>query len=76
MRKRLTKKRLKKHLEGLEKELITQRQQLDSTLKILQASGIIDALNDGQDTDIVTIKKNTFVGFGGYEVHFRVNEVF
>ena len=75
MRKRLTKKPLHQRVDYLEKELHSQRGVTNSILEILQASGIIDALN-GEDSDIISVDKTSALGFGAYKVHYKVNEVF
>lgn len=75
MRKRLTKKKLKKEIDFLQKQIFAQQRAADSIAEILQASGIIDAIN-GEDSDIIAIEKTDPFGFGTYKIHYKVNEVF
>ena len=74
-KKRLTKKRLNKYIIDLDKQVQAQTRAINATIEILQASGIIDALN-GEDSEIIAIEKTDPWGLGTYKTHYRVNEVF
>jgi hypothetical protein len=75
VKKRLTKKRLKKEIDFLEKQIHAQTRATNSIVEILQASGIIDALN-GEDAEIIAIEKTDPWGLGTYKTHYKINEVF
>lgn len=72
MIKRLTKKKLNKHINNLEKEVSYLRQQSNAIVEMLKASGLIEALDENED--MVTIRRNV-LGVP-FDTHYKVNEVF
>lgn len=72
MRKRLTKKKLNKYINDFSKELYDLQRQSNGIVEMLKASGIIEALGEGED--MVTIRRNV-LGMS-IDTHYKVNEVF
>jgi hypothetical protein len=69
---RIRKKALFNRLTKNEVQVSYIQQQLNSTIEILLASGIIEALNEGED--MVTIKRNV-LGMH-VDTKYKINEVF
>ena len=69
---RIRKKALHNRLTRNELQVSYLQQQLNSTIEILLASGIIEALNEGED--MVTIKRNV-LGMN-VDTKYKINEVF
>jgi hypothetical protein len=69
---RIRKKALFNRLTKNELQVSYLQQQLNSTIEILLASGIIEALNEGED--MVTIKRNV-LGMH-VDTKYKINEVF
>ena len=69
---RIRKKALFNRLTKNEVQVSYLQQQLNSTIEILLASGIIEALNEGED--MVTIKRNV-LGMH-VDTKYKINEVF
>lgn len=72
MSKRIKKKHIIDSFKNLEKEVSYLRQQSNSIVEMLKASGLIEALDENED--MVTIRRNV-LGVP-FDTHYKVNEVF
>lgn len=72
MRKRSKRKEVIKHINDLSKEVYDLQRQSNAIVEMLKASGVIEALGEGED--MVTIRRNV-LGMS-IDTHYKVNEVF
>lgn len=72
MSKRVKKKQIIDSIKNLEKEVSYLRQHSNAIVEMLKVSGVVEALDEGED--MVTIRRNV-LGIN-VDTHYKVNEIF